>query len=237
MTDHAIAVVTDIEGTTTALSFVKDGLFPYARTHLPAYVTTHQTLPEVRSILDETAQLSSKDASDVGALVAQLLTWIDEDRKIAPLKTLQGLIWAEGYAKGELKGHVYPDAAQALQQWHAAGIGLYIYSSGSVASQKLLFGESDQGDLTPLLSSYFDTLTGAKLESRSYDLIAEKIGLPSSKLLFLSDHLGELDAARAAGWHTAWLNRDGQTQSPESPHPAFTDFSTIDPGALTGSPT
>jgi enolase-phosphatase E1 len=234
--NSSLAVVTDIEGTTTALSFVKDGLFPIARRHLPGFVARHRDDPEVRRILAETARESGKDPQDEDALVAQLLAWIDEDRKIAPLKSLQGLIWAEGYDSGELKGHIYPDAAQGLRRWHDAGIGIYIYSSGSVTAQKLIFGHSDHGDLTPLLSGYFDTRTGPKLESRSYGLIAKAIGLPASRLLFLSDHPGELDAARAAGWRTAWLNRDNQPSPTDFLHPVFSDFTAIDPAALAGSP-
>lgn len=228
-----LAVVTDIEGTTTALSFVKDGLFPFARAHLPAFVAAHHDDAEVKAVLSETARLAAIAKEDESALVAQLIDWIDQDKKIAPLKTLQGLIWAEGYASGELQGHIYPDAALALQDWAKAGIAVYIYSSGSVAAQKLIFGKSDHGDLTPALSGYFDTLTGPKLESRSYQTIAVKIGLPPERLVFLSDHLGELDAARTAGWHTAWLNRDGQQPPADLAHPHHADFSTINPVAIT----
>jgi enolase-phosphatase E1 len=230
-----LAVVTDIEGTTTALSFVKNGLFPFARRQLPDFVARRRHDPEIRGILAETARESGKEPQDEDALVAQLLAWIDEDRKIAPLKSLQGLIWAEGYNSGELKGHIYPDAAQGLRRWHDAGIGIYIYSSGSVTAQQLIFGHSEHGDLTPLLSGYFDTRTGPKLESRSYDRITKAIGLSASSLLFLSDHLGELDAARAAGWRTAWLNRDNQLLPAGGQHPAFSDFTAIDPAALVDS--
>lgn len=195
------AILTDIEGTTTSLSFVADVLFPYARAHLPAYVAAHPT--ETAPILSEVA------ASEPGDPIATLLRWIDEDRKATPLKTLQGMIWADGYASGAFTGHVYADAVAALRRWHAAGVALYVFSSGSVAAQKLLFGHSDAGDLTPLFSGYFDTTTGAKREAASYAKIAETIGVAADEILFLSDIVEEIAAARGAGMEALLIDRAG----------------------------
>jgi len=195
------AILTDIEGTTTSLSFVADVLFPYARAHLPAYVAAHPT--ETAPILSEVA------ASEPGDPIATLLRWIDEDRKATPLKTLQGMIWADGYASGAFTGHVYADAVAALRRWHAAGVALYVFSSGSVAAQKLLFGHSDAGDLTPLFSGYFDTTTGAKREAASYAKIAEAIGVAADEILFLSDIVEEIAAARGAGMEALLIDRAG----------------------------
>ncbi len=191
------AVLTDIEGTTSSIAFVTDTLFPYARARLRDYVIANQA--ELHSIL---AVVPGLDPIDT------LLRWIDEDLKATPLKTLQGLIWAEGYADGTLKGHVYADAAEALRRWHDEGLQLYVYSSGSIAAQKLIFGYSNAGDLTPLFSGYFDTTTGAKKEAASYTRIAAEIGLPPEEILFLSDSVPEIDAARAAGLKTSLVDRE-----------------------------
>jgi enolase-phosphatase E1 len=135
--------------------------------------------------------------------------WIDEDRKITPLKTLQGLIWDAGFRDGAFKGHVYPDAVAGLRRWHAAGLKIYVFSSGSVAAQKLIFGFSEAGDLTPLFSGYFDTTTGPKREAIAYTRIAETIGLPPDAVLFLSDVSAETDAAKAAGMQALLIDRAG----------------------------
>lgn len=206
------AILTDIEGTTSSLSFVKDVLFPYAREHLPEFVRQHDKETEVRALLEQVSKEAGRSLSDEQA-IEQLLQWITEDRKVTPLKALQGLIWEAGYRNGDYQGHIYDDAAACLQQWHQQGLRLYVYSSGSVYAQKLLFGHTTLGDLTPLFSGYFDTQIGAKQESGSYCRIAETIGLPASEILFLSDIEAELDAARKAGMKTYWLVRESEPEA------------------------
>jgi enolase-phosphatase E1 len=195
------AILTDIEGTTSSIAFVAETLFPYARARLPAFVAAH---PE------ETAPiLAEVTATEPGDPVETLIRWIDEDHKATPLKALQGMIWADGYRERAFTGHIYPDAAMALRRWHAAGIALYVFSSGSVSAQKLLFGHSDAGDLTPLFSGYFDTTTGPKREAASYRAIAGAIGLAVDEILFLSDTPQEVAAAREAGLSALLIDRDG----------------------------
>jgi len=174
---------------------------------------------------------ADEPALDVPGAIAQLLEWQDEDRKIAPLKTIQGMIWAEGYADGSLIGHVYSDAITGLQRWHAQRLPLYVYSSGSVAAQKLLFAHTVAGDLTPLFSGYFDTAVGAKREAASYRTIADRIGLPAAEVLFLSDIVEELAAASAAGMQVTLLARD--TPGETSRYPVATSFDTILPEKVT----
>ncbi|MCW3848215.1 acireductone synthase [Sphingomonas sp. LB-2] len=198
MTHPPKAILLDIEGTTSSIAFVADTLFPYARKHLATYVAAHPE--EVAPIL---AEVPGDDK------VATLIQWIDEDRKATPLKTLQGLIWAVGYSTGDLDGHVYPDTPEAMRRWKAAGIDIHIYSSGSIAAQKLIFGNSLAGDLTPLLSGYFDTTTGPKREAASYTKIAEALDLPPGDILFLTDVQAEADAAREAGMQALLIDRDG----------------------------
>lgn len=195
--DRPKAILLDIEGTTSSISFVADELFPYARKHLADYIAAH---PE------EVAPLLAEIPGDP---VATLTRWIDEDRKATPLKTLQGLIWAQGYADGELSGHVYPDTPEALRRWVKMGLAVHIYSSGSIAAQKLIFGNSVAGDLTPLLSGYFDTNTGPKREAESYRRIAAALALPPAEILFLTDVQAEADAARAAGMRALLIAREG----------------------------
>jgi enolase-phosphatase E1 len=202
----------DIEGTTSTIAFVHEVLFPYADAHLDAYVAAHREDPEVAQALLDAARLAGLEPDvDDATVLAHLHAWIAQDRKATPLKTLQGLIWAEGYAQTGLRGHVYPDAAAALRRWHSAGLRLYVYSSGSVEAQRVLFANSDQGDLSVFFEGYFDTTTGPKRESSSYAAIADAIELAPADVLFLSDVDAELDAARAAGMQTVRLLRPADT--------------------------
>lgn len=223
------AIVTDIEGTTSAISFVKDVLFPYADAHLDGYVAAHRADPVVSGALREVAALAGEPDANDARILALLHAWIAEDRKATPLKTLQGLIWEEGYEQTGLQGHVYPDVIPVLRAWHAAGIRLYVYSSGSVVAQRVLFGHTAAGDLNGLFSGNFDTTIGAKQERGSYDAIARAIGEAGPSILFLSDVEGELDAARAAEMQTARLMRPADTPpGAATAHPAYADFTTLD---------
>lgn len=219
------AIVTDIEGTTSSIAFVHEVLFPYSRARLASFVADRpeQVAPILAAVREEAGEA---DLDTLGC-VALLLDWHDADRKVGPLKTLQGMIWAEGYASGALQGHIYDDAAAALRRWHEAGIALYVYSSGSVAAQRLLFGHSSHGDLTGLFSGHFDTAIGGKREPASYRAIAEAIGVPTGEILFLSDVPDELAAARVAGLDVLLVTRDGTVG--ESPFPAVASFDEIAP--------
>jgi enolase-phosphatase E1 len=221
------AILTDIEGTTTAVSFVYDVLFPYARQRMAAFVRSHRRDPQVQAQLREAEAELDGPAGEERTIEA-LLEWMRADRKVPALKALQGMIWRAGFESGALTGHLYPDAVEGLRRWHRQGIGLYVYSSGSVAAQRLLFTHSEFGDLTPLFSGYFDTRVGAKREPRSYRQIAEEIGHSAPEILFLSDTAGELDAAREAGMETIWLVRDaGPAAQPR--HRQVTSFAEIAP--------
>jgi enolase-phosphatase E1 len=219
------AILTDIEGTTSSLSFVKDVLFPYSRARIADYVRAHATEPSVKKQLDEVCRLAGRALSD-DEVVAQLLQWIDEDRKVTPLKALQGLIWEDGYRRGDFQGHMYEDAVRNLRHWKEQGLDLFVFSSGSVLAQKLLFGHTAWGDLTPLFSGYFDTNIGNKRDPAAYRAIAAQTGRPPAEILFLSDIREELDAARDAGMRTCWLVRDGALP-PDPVHTVARDFDAI----------
>ncbi|HVT35555.1 MAG TPA: acireductone synthase [Nevskiaceae bacterium] len=219
------AIITDIEGTTSSIDFVHQTLFPYAKAHLREFLRAHADDAEVqRQLIDlvrmEGRTLSIEQAADV------LEKWMSEDRKATPLKALQGMIWKAGYDSGELTGHVYEDTPEYLERWASGGIRLYVYSSGSVEAQQLIFGNTEYGDLTPLFSGYFDTRVGGKRESASYAAILSKIGCKGDDVLFLSDIGEELDAARAAGLRTCQLLRDEKTK-PSAAHPQARDFSQV----------
>lgn len=221
------AILTDIEGTTSSISFVKDVLFPFARRRLPAFVETHADRPEVQHWLHEAAKEAGIIYAEREEIVELLQRWIDEDRKATPLKALQGMIWEDGYRDGDFRAHIYADVAPKLREWKKQGLDLYIYSSGSVAAQKLFFGHSEAGDLTPLLSGYFDTETGPKREAESYRRIASAVGKPADEILFLSDIAEELDAARAAGMRTTQLARPPAACPAGGVHPCVGDFNPI----------
>ena len=213
-------VLTDIEGTTTPIAFVHAVLFPFARARLAALLDSPSA--EAAAAIAEVARL----APGVPPLAA-LLGWMDADAKITPLKTLQGIVWDQGYRSGELRGQLYDDVAPALRAWNAAGVGLAVYSSGSVAAQRLIFGHSTAGDLAGLFGAWFDTTTGAKRDPASYAAIAAQLGAAPGRILFLSDMGGELDAAAAAGLATCQLLRatDGTTVAPG--HQGAADFTAV----------
>jgi len=205
------AIVTDIEGTTSSLSFVKDVLFPYAREHLGEYLDSHA---EERAVIEQIEAIKRNSDGRLGndatleEVVDLLKQWIDEDRKTTSLKTLQGWVWEQGYSQGDFHGHVYQDAFNVLQQWHQQGVLLYVYSSGSVHAQRLLFGHSVFGDMTTLFSGYFDTQIGPKGDTASYQKISNRIDIAPNDILFLSDIVAELNAAQLAGMQTWHLIRE-----------------------------
>jgi enolase-phosphatase E1 len=226
------AIVTDVEGTATSIAFVKEELFPYAQAHLAAFVNSHADEPVIAALLAETRALAGRPEFDTPRTIRLLQDWIDADKKATPLKTLQGLIWDDGFKRGELVGDVYPDVPPALRRWHDAGIRLYVYSSGSVQAQRLVFGYTRFGDLTPLFSGYFDTRVGPKLEQASYRVIAAAIDTMPGEILFLSDHTGELDAAQAAGLRTTALDRGEAVLPARHPHLVAKTFDDVERLAL-----
>lgn len=219
------AILTDIEGTTSSIDFVHQTLFPYARAHLRKFLAAHAAEAAVRRELAEVAHAEGRELT-AEAAAAVLEKWIDEDRKATPLKALQGMIWRQGYEAGELKGHVYDDTPEFLRRWHDRGLRLYVYSSGSVEAQKLIFGHTAHGDLTSLFSGYFDTRIGGKREAASYRTILRETGMRGADMLFLSDIGEELDAARAAGMKTCQLLRDDKTR-PAITHPQARSFAEV----------
>lgn len=221
-------ILTDIEGTTTAIDFVHTTLFQYATENLPDFIRQHHAEEEVAAALDlvrATMEEENTPAPDLESLISQVLAWIAEDRKHTGLKALQGHVWANGYASGQFKGHVYPDVKPAFERWKARGIKMGVYSSGAVAAQKQLFGYSEAGDLTLYFSDYFDTRIGHKREVASYERILEELGLPGEDVLFLSDVEAELDAAQAAGMRTVQLVREGTVATKR--HEVWGDFSML----------
>lgn len=230
-TPDIVAIVTDIEGTTSDIAFVHEVLFPYARERLADWVRAHADDPEVLTCLDETRAEAGEPEADIERVIALLEDWMEKDAKVTPLKTLQGRVWRAGYEAGDFTGHVYDDAVAALQAWADDRRALFVYSSGSVAAQKLLFTYSDHGDLSGLFSGYFDTRVGPKKKRSSYKAIADLLGENSASLLFLSDVGEELDAAAAAGWQTCWVARDDNTQEKarmSETHPVVTSFDEIE---------
>ena len=227
-------ILTDIEGTTSSISFIKDVLFPYARRELPRFVRERGRDPEVRRWLDAVAAENGGMCQD--AMIAETLQgWIDQDRKHTALKALQGMVWEAGYRGADFTAPIYPDAAAKLREWHAAGIPLAVYSSGSVPAQKLFFGHSDAGDLSPLFDAWFDTEVGHKREAGSYRAIAARLQHAPADILFLSDVVAELDAAREAGMRTVLVDRREDYPEPRigeatHGHARVTGFDQIVPG-------
>jgi enolase-phosphatase E1 len=229
------AVLTDIEGTTTSISFVYDVLFPYAAARLDEYCSRTDPDPELAEALarlrseyeEETAQGVALPPFGNGAPYARRL--MAEDRKSTGLKLLQGVIWEAGYRTGELRGHIFSDVPPALAAWRAAGVRLRVFSSGSVRAQSLLFSHTDYGDLTPHFEGFHDTTTGSKREPASYAAIAAAYGLPAGAILFLSDVREELDAAADVGMRTGLVVRPGNRPAEPRKQAVVRDFGELLP--------
>ena len=232
----------DIEGTTSSVDFVYKTLFPYASARVEAYLREHAAEAELQSLIEglraEYMREAQKDArldvwrggsaeDEVASAARYVRHLIELDRKVTPLKTLQGMIWEEGYRSGKLKGHVYEDVPRAFKRWKKDGKRIGIFSSGSVLAQKLLFGHSNAGDLTVYIDDYFDTTTGPKREAASYEAICRALRVPSKEIIFVSDVTAELDAARSAGMHTALMLRPGTGRANGSEHTRIENFDDI----------
>lgn len=235
--DGVRGILLDIEGTTTPIAFVHEVLFSYARAHAKDFLKNNITSDEVRAdiaVLYEEHALDVTQDQDPPMLdeeiesLADYIDWlIARDRKSTGLKSLQGKIWRQGYLQGTLKSQVFPDVAPALERWHAAGLSVSIFSSGSVLAQQLLFAHTDAGDLTRFIKSYFDTNTGKKGEADSYRRIAAELGLQPSEILFISDVVSELDAAKEAGMKTLLSVRPGNASQPPTDHRVIHSFEEV----------
>jgi len=222
--EHGVAVVLlDIEGTTTPMSFVHDVLFPYARARLDSYLGAHAAEEALRDALaglrvEWQEDIASGEAppawpkGDVAPAAGYLAWLMDRDRKSPALKRIQGEIWETGFQTGALRGDVFPDVAPALARWTGGGVAVAIYSSGSTLAQRLIFGATAQGDLTPLISNFFDTAVGPKRSVDSYVRIAREMHRSPAQMLFVSDVPEELDAARDAGYQILLAVRPGNRE-------------------------
>ena len=221
VTTNIRAILLDIEGTTTPIAFVHDVLFTYARKHVRDYLVQH-----LDELAGDIAQLRKEHAeeerepppplTDELASIANYVNWlIDRDRKSTGLKSLQGKIWREGYEAGVLKAQVFDDVRPAFERWQQVNLPISIFSSGSALAQQLLFAHTEDGDLTPFISAYFDTTVGAKGDAESYHRIAEQLNLPANGILFVSDVMTELTAASAAAMNTRLSIRPGNQPQPE----------------------
>jgi enolase-phosphatase E1 len=238
------AILLDIEGTTTPVEFVYEVLFPFARRHVGDFLSRHRLSAEVRADIealraehraDEEAGREPPEWREASAdsqveSVAAYAHWLmAQDRKSTALKSLQGKVWESGYLAGQLKGQVYADVPPAFARWRVQKRGIYIFSSGSVLAQKLLFAHTAGGDLTKYIDGYFDTNTGAKSDRASYDSIGTSIGTPAAELMFVSDVTAELDAARDAGMRTALCVRPGRPAPEPHGHAVVSTFDTLFP--------
>ena len=207
-------ILLDIEGTVSDKRFVHETLFPFARVRLGAFLAAHEREPEVAEALALMREKLQQPQTGVAAIARELAHWIDEDRKEEPLKSLQGLIWREGYQSGVLVSHIYADVPPAFARWTRAGVRLAIFSSGSIAAQKLLFAHTSAGDLTPRISAYFDLSTGPKHEAASYTRIAKSLDCAPADVRFYTDAPKEVAAALAAGMSALLVERDGAIDAP-----------------------
>jgi enolase-phosphatase E1 len=217
------AILVGIEGTAGPQSFLQETLLPYARERLGTFIAANAEDDEIEEALDEAGRLMGGFSLEVKEAEALLQRWMKQGRNPTPLKIIQGRIWQEGYESGAFKAKIYADVAPSLQTWKAAGVRLYTFSSSSELAQKLWL-ESAGGEATGLFDGFFDTRMGQKIEEESYKAIAEQLGLPPADILVLSDNEDELDAAKAAGFATTRIAREG---GKDGKHPAADDFASL----------
>lgn len=222
------AIVIDIEGTTTPTSSVRGGLYGYTRRHLRQWLVENRGEAPGR-VITATRELAVRPNADANEVAEILLGWLDSDVKAEPLKAAQGIICAAGFRCGALHGEFFNDVKPALVAWRDIGISLYVFSSGSVRNQRDWFAHARGGELASLIDDWFDLTTGGpKREAKSYQRIAESIGLPPGDILFLSDNAGELDAAVLAGWSAVGVTRPDEPNSPRPPHRWIESFAELD---------
>lgn len=239
------AVVLDIEGTTTPIAFVYEVLFPFARRHLREYLHTRWTRDDTRDAIDrlraewaedvaraETPPMWIEDRkAELSSVVAYVEWLMDRDRKSRALKALQGHIWEQGYLSGALRSEVFADVAPALARWRRLEIPVAIYSSGSVLAQRLLFAHTTEGDLTAYIAGFFDLEVGVKTCADSYRRIATALDREPGQLLFVSDVVAELEAARTAGCEALLCVRPGNPAAPPSTFHAIRSLDDIEKGS------
>ena len=234
--DSVSALLLDIEGTTTPISYVFDVLFPFARNQVEEFLQTRGQEAEVQADLRLLRQEYQTESDPVppwdenGAPVTAtryIHHLIGCDRKSTGLKSLQGKIWQGGYQSGQLRSQLFADVKPAFGRWQAAGKAIYIFSSGSVQAQELIFRYSQDGDLTPYISGYFDTTTGPKRETESYHKIAAQMGRSPHHLLFISDVVAELRPAQTAGFQTLFSSRPGNHTDDAEGFTKIEDFGAV----------
>ena len=238
--DNVRSILLDIEGTTTPIAFVHDVLFNYARAHVRDFLKANFSAQEVQADIAHLREEHAVDVkeghnpprltggSELDSIAAYVEWLIALDRKSTGLKSLQGKIWRQGYDEGSLKSQVFPDVAPAFERWGSGGVSISIFSSGSVLAQQLLFAHTEAGDLTPFIDNYFDTKIGKKGEAESYQRIAEALGLNAHEILFVSDVVAELEAARQAGMKSLLSLRPGNTPQPDAErYPSTHTFDSI----------
>ena len=228
------AVLLDIEGTVTPISFVHEVLFPYAREHVESYLAKHLHLPEVQTDIERLRIEQVNDSKEfrepaidrhkIDTVVPYVHHLIDLDRKSPALKSLQGKIWKAGYNDGSLKAPIYADVVEAFDRWQDAEIKINIFSSGSVLAQQLLFSHTEEGDLADYIDRYFDTSVGKKIDAQSYMTIAAKLSRDPTQILFISDVVAELEAANAAGMQTRLCIRPGNQPQPDTKFQSIITF-------------
>ena len=244
------AILLDIEGTTCPIDFVSQTLFPFAQKNLKAALMTRTSDTQIDRLVKEAINEWQSDSDPTSKTLLRQTTekppstndveeylehLIQSDRKSTALKQLQGIIWEQGYKSGELKSTLFSDVRPQFDIWNHSGIILAVYSSGSIQAQKLLYTHSREGDITDRFQHWFDTRTGPKLNHQSYTVIAQKLGVQSEQVLFISDHPGECDAARKSGMNTAFCLREGNPHQESGNHAVVHQLSDIDLGQINAS--
>lgn len=230
------SVLLDIEGTVSPVSYVYEVLFPFARKYASEFLHEHFNEPSVQKALDFMARDAGfknkedwlKTGEPIDVVLSEVNRLMDADIKATGLKELQGIIWKNGYDKGVLMSELFADVPEALSSWDKDGKNISIYSSGSIGAQKIFFAYTKFGDMSKYLDSHFDTTSGGKKEAASYKNISKALDFDPAKILFLSDIVDELDAAKEAGVQTILVIRDGNAPQRQNEHQSIKSLAELD---------
>lgn len=193
---------------------MQENLFAYALKEIRKLVKavnfpidSHRS--ELETLLSRFPKQYTASASD---LIDHVETLMAKDEKLSYFKELQAYVWRTGYKTGELVSPLFPDVPRALKRWQSQA-DVYIYSSCVIESQKLIFSQTNYGDMAPYITGFFDrTNAGPKVDKDSYDKIAHAVS--NRKPHLFSDNPREINAADEAGWSTTWIIRPGNRPQP-----------------------
>lgn len=234
-----IVILFDIGGTITSISFVKDKLFGYVRENVRNYLNQkfdeEVVQSDIKDLLEESKEVKNNfdlktiNKSEVIRQVEEIvIRLMDGDKKFSSLQKLQGHMFEDAFQSKSVTTEFFPDVLKSIRRLKDLNKRVCIYSSGSVFAQKLLFSHTSEGDITHLITSFYDTTTGSKVETDSYKNICSSEKVEPGEVLFLTDMMNEAVPARIAGCGVVVVLREGNLPISEEERNSFKSFNSLE---------